>query len=141
MNNKKNTEPQIAAIILHSNDYDRVTNALSLACICLSMGMETHILLTYGALNRFVKGHLEDDWNTDPAIRGLIQQSIDAGINHCIEEKLATARSLGLRLYACTNDLVTLGLDFEDLIEEVDEVMGLTAFIQLSRNAAINWYI
>jgi peroxiredoxin family protein len=141
MTKSKKTELQKATIILHSPDYDRVTNALSLATICLSMGMQTHILLTYGALNRFVKGHLEDDLDTAPDILGAIKKSIDSGINHSIEEKLAIARNLGLRLYACTNAMATLGLTTEDLVEEVEEVMGLTAFIQLSRDAVINWYI
>jgi peroxiredoxin family protein len=141
MSRSKKPVSEKATIILHSNDYDRVTNALSLASICLSMGMETHILLTYCALKRFVKGHLEDDCDTAPDILGVIKKSIDSGINHSIEEKLATARNLGLKLYACTNAMVTLGLTPEDLVEEVDEVMGLTAFIQLSKGAAINWYI
>jgi peroxiredoxin family protein len=128
-------------IILHSDAYDRVTNALSLASICLAIGMEAHILLTYGALKRFVKGHLEDTDGTDPDILAKIQHSITSGVNHSIEEKLATARSLGLRLYACTNAMVTMGITPEDLVDEVDEIMGLTAFIQLSRDASINWYI
>ena len=132
---------QRVTIILHSNSYDRVTNALSLALLSMAMGMEAHILLTYGAIKRFIKGHLEDAEGTDSELQGMLQQSIASGRNHSIEEKLATAREMGLRLYACTNAMATMGIAHEDLVEEVDEVIGLATFIQYAKNATINWYI
>ena len=118
-----------------------MTNALSLAIVSMVMGMEAHILLTYEALNRFTKGHLEDLDDSDNEVQTKLQQSIISGRNHSIEEKLASAREMGLRLYACANAMATMGITSEDLVEEVEEVMGLPSFIQLARNASINWYI
>ncbi len=132
---------QRATIILHSGSYDRVTNALSLAIVALSMGMETHIMLTYEGLRRFIKGHLEDPDGTDPAMLGMIQKCIDSGQFHTIEEKLEAAHEMGLKLYACTTAMATLGIEKKDLVDEVDEVMGLTTFTNLAKEAAINWYI
>jgi len=139
----ENTEPkkQRVTIILHSGSYDRVTNALSLAIVALSMEMEAHILLTYEGLIRFKKGHLEDPDGTDSELFGMMQKGIDSGRFHTIEEKLETAHEMGLKLYACTTAIATLMIEKEDLVEEVDEVMGLTAFMNLAREAAINWYI
>ena len=138
-----NNEPstQRVTIILHSSSYDRVTNALSLAIVSMAMGMEAHILLTYGGLNRFVKGHLDDAEDTDSELLSVLQESIAEGHNHSIEQKLATAHEMGLKLYGCANAMDTMGINFEDLVAEVDEVIGFASFIQIARNASINWYI
>ncbi len=132
---------QRMTVVLHSGSYDRATNALSMAIIALTVGMEAHILLTYEGLGRFVKGHLEDAHGTDGDLMAMMQQGVDSGRFHSIAEKLATAKEMGLKLYACTTACATLGVAKEDLVDEVDEVMGLTAFIQLARDAAINWYV
>lgn len=132
---------QRMTIVLHSGSYDRATNTLSMAIVALTVGMEAHILLTYEGLGRFVKGHLEDGQGTDGDLMTMMQQGIESGRFHTIEEKLATAKGMGLKLYACTTACATLGVNKEDLVEEVDEATGLTAFIQIARTAAINWYI
>jgi peroxiredoxin family protein len=134
-------EPQIVTIILQSGSYDRVTNALSLALVSMAMGMEAYILLTYGGLDRFIRGHLEDDGDTDPRLLSVLRDSIDEGHNHSIEQKLATAHDMGLKIYGCTNAMDTLGIALDDLVDEVEEAMGFASFIQIARDAAINWYI
>ena len=48
---------------------------------------------------------------------------------------------MGLRLDACPTAMATLGIEKEDLVEEVDEIMGLTTFTILAKEAVINWYI
>ncbi len=132
---------QRLTILLHGGSYDRVTNALSLAIVALSMGMEAHILLTYEGLQRFVRGHLEDAEGTDAALFGLMQRGVDSGRFHTIGEKLQAARELGLKLYACTTAMATLGVERQDLVDEVDEIMGLATFMNLAKEASINWYI
>jgi peroxiredoxin family protein len=128
-------------IILHSDSYDRVTNAISLAIVALSMGMEAHVLLTYEALGRFVKGQLDGPGGTNAVLMAKMQNGVDSGRFHTIEEKVEAARELGLRLYACTTAMATLGLNQEDLIEQVEGVMGLTTFMNLAKEASVNWYI
>lgn len=134
-------EIERVTINLHSGSYDRVTNALSLAIISLAMGMEVHILVTYEALWRFRKGHLEDmDW-TDPEFQSIFQSGIAADGITPIETKLVEAKEMGLKLYACPNAMLNMHIAREDLVEEVDELMGLVAFVSLARTAKINWYI
>lgn len=128
-------------IILHSGSYDRVNYALSLASVCLAMGMATYMLLTYGGLKRFVKGHLEDMEGTDSEFQVMFQRGKVSGGIRSIEEMLADCRKLGLRLYACANAMGNMSIARQELVEEVDEVVGLATFIQLARTAAINWYI
>ncbi len=137
------SEPSVEqiTIILHSGSYDRVSYALSLAGICLAMGMEAHILLTYGGLKRFVQGHLEDMEGTDSEFQAMFQRGKASGGIRSIEAMLADARKLGLRLYACANAMGNMGFARQELAEEVDEVMGLAAFVQIAKNASINWHI
>jgi peroxiredoxin family protein len=141
MTNDSKSKAERMTIILHSGSYDRVSNALSLATIGLSSGMEAYILLTYEAVGRFVKGHFEDTVGTEPDMYKKMHQGIEAGKLHSIEDKLAIARDMGLKLYVCNTALATMGVDIEDMVDEVDDVMGLMAFIQLAKDAAINWYI
>ena len=133
--------PGRITIILHSGSYDRVTNALSLAIVCLSMGMEAHILLTYQGLKRFTKGHLEDPDGTDLDLLEIMKRDIASGRFHSIEDKLDAARELGLKVYACTTAMATFGLSKEDMVDGVDQIMGLTTFMNLVREATVNWYI
>ncbi len=37
--------------------------------------------------------------------------------------------------------MAALNIALSDLLDEVDNVMGLAAFLELARTANINWYI
>lgn len=133
---------ELIAIILHSGAYDRVSYALSLATVGLAIGMEAHILLTYGGLGRFVKGHLEDmEDETDSQLKGFIARGLASGGIQNLEAQLADARKLGLKIYACASAMSNMNIIRRDLREEVDEVMGLVTFMKFARTATINWYI
>jgi peroxiredoxin family protein len=135
------TGVQRMTIILHDGSYDRVTNALSLSIVGLTMEMEVHVLLTYEALRRFVKGHFEDSGSGDRDMYDRIHHGIESGKFHTIEYKLTAAKEMGLKLYACSTAMATLGIERDDLVVDVDEVMGLAAFLELAKTAAVNWYI
>ena len=135
------SDRELVAINLHSASYDRVTNALSLAIICLTLDMEVSILLTYEALRRFVKGHIEDMEATDEGFQTMFRNGIASGKITPITAKLAEAKKLGLKLYACPNAMMNMNIAREDLVDEVDDTMGLVVFVNLARTAKINWYI
>lgn len=130
------------AIVLHSGSYDRVSYALSLATVGLAVGMEAHILLTYGGLKRFVKGHLEDiEDETDSQLKGFIAKGLASGGIRSIEDQLVDACKLGVKIYACANAMANMNIARQELCEEVDEVMGLVTFLGFARTATVNWYI
>jgi peroxiredoxin family protein len=37
--------------------------------------------------------------------------------------------------------MAALNIALSDLLDEVDDVMGIAAFLEFARSAAINWYI
>lgn len=130
------------ALILHSGAYDMASYALSIVLVALSSGLDAHILLTFGGLRRFTKEHIAEIGDeTSPDIRKNMEQVLQAGIFQPLEAQLSNAKKLGLKLYACPNAMAALNIGLPDLVDEVDEVMGLAAFMQIAKSASISWYI
>ena len=129
-------------IILHSGAYDRASYALSIALVALASGMEVHMLLTFEGLRRFTKERLTDiGEETSPNVRTNIQRGLESGGIQPLDTQLADAKKLGLKLYTCPNAMAALNIALSDVLDEVDNVMGLAAFLELARTATINWYI
>ncbi|MBI2831498.1 MAG: DsrE/DsrF/DrsH-like family protein [Chloroflexi bacterium] len=128
-------------IILHSGAYDRTSYALSIALVALASGMEVHLLATFDGLRRFVRGRLADMEGTSPEVRASFERGLKTGGITTLAAQLTDAKKLGLKLYACPNAMGTLNITVAELIPEMDGVMGLGAFLELARTAAINYYI
>ena len=139
---EKSAGKERVTVILHSGSYDRASYALSIALVALASGMEAHMLLTYEGLRRFTGGHLEDvGEETSPNIRTNLERGLQSGGIQSLETQLADAKRLGLRVYACPNAMAALNIGLDEMLPEVDNVMGLATFLELARTAAINWYI
>lgn len=100
------------------------------------------MLLTFEGLRRFTKGHLADiGEETLSSIRVNIERGLESGGIQPLAVQLAEAKKLGLKLYACPNAMAALNIGLSNLLDEIDSIMGLAAFLQLARRASINWYI
>ena len=142
MTQEGSTNKQRVTVVLHSGAYDRASYALSIALVALASGMEVHMLLTFEGLRRFPKGHLADlGEETSPVVMANIERGLESGGIQSLEMQLAGAKKLGLKLYACPNAMAALNIPLSELLDEVDNVMGLATFLELARTAAINWYI
>jgi len=129
-------------IILHSGSYDRASYALTIALVALSSGMEVHMLLSFEGLKRFTRGHLADiGEETSKNLKTNIELGLQSGAIQPLETQLADVKKLGLKLYACPNAMAALNIRLSDLLDEVDNIMGLAAFLELARTASMNWYI
>lgn len=130
------------ALILHSENYDRASYALSIALVALSSGLDVHILLTYGGLRRFTKEKIDRIGDeTSENIRGNLEQMLQAGIFQPLKLQLTNAKEIGLKVYACPNAMAALNINLPDLVDEVDEVMGIAAFMKIAKSATLSWYI
>ena len=133
---------QKVSIILHSGAYDRASYALSIALGALACGMEVDMQLTYEGLRRFTKGCLTSlGEETSPLVRDAFEQGLVAGKIQTLDNRLAEAKEMGLRLYACPASMAILGIGEEELLDEIDGIMGVVSFLALARNADIHWYI
>ena len=136
------SEKERAVLVLHSGAYDRASYALSMALVALAMGMEVHILFTYGGLSRLVKGHSEEmGQETDSSLRPLLEKALATGRIPSFTESLREAKKMGLKVYACAAAMALLNVSRQELIAEVDQVTGLAKFLELAKNASLSFYI
>ena len=58
-----------------------------------------------------------------------------------IEEMIKMAKDLGVKFHACTPTMELSGVTKDDLIPEVDDMMGAATFLELSKNATTTIFI
>lgn len=130
------------AIIINSASYDRVVYALSIAATSTLFGNEVHVLFTYGAVRRLVKGKADqigeetDSWVRDDIKTGLEKDAIPQ-----ISETLTTLSRFGGKVYACVGAMALHNIVKDDLADEVNEVTSISAFLEKTNGASTVLYI
>ncbi|MFQ5761398.1 MAG: DsrE family protein [Candidatus Bathyarchaeia archaeon] len=117
------------AIIVHSGDYERLHHALSIALAGVTNALDCHMFIAYDALRKLTKAEIDKippDTNFRRPLRKLIQQAKETG---------------NLHLYACGSSMGIQGIARTELVEEFDEVLGLSAFLSLTEGAAFTFFI
>lgn len=144
------------AIILFSNDFDKVMAALIIACGMAAAGIKTGIFFTFWGLNALRR-------NPAPAVKKSFIQKMfgfmmPCGVNKLVLSKmnfggmgtammkdimkkqnvmslpnlLRQARELGVKFTACEMAMNVMGITREELIE-VDEVAGIASFVESTK--------
>lgn len=127
---------------MHSGAYDRASYALSIAMVALAMGMEVHLLVTWSGLKRFIKNQADAlGEETDKELRETIEKGLAKGSLLPLRQLLQDAKKLGLKVYACVTAMANLNITKDELIEEVDQVVGLATFIEIAKDASLSLYI
>lgn len=129
------TRTQDIALIVSRGDYPTFYEATSLATAFGALGKQVHMLLTWGALSRVVKGTL-DEFEVDPS-EGFDHEDIKLLMAEATKGKLPSQsqllsdlRDMGLvKIYACSGSTAHLGFSRDKVNEVVDEIVGITAFI------------
>mgnify|MGYP001276512715 CR=1 FL=1 len=128
-------------MVVNSGEYQRVSYALSIAKVAVALDMEVHMLFTYEGLERLVKGRSDELGNiTNTNLLMNIKDALDKGKISKISEDLIGAKKMGVKIYACVTAMSIMNVKKEDLIKEVNQVMGLSQFIVLSRGS-ISYYV
>ena len=132
-----------ACFFLHSGAYDRIHEAFALANVILAKGGEVYMLFTYEALKRLVKGKTDLIDEPEPTPFGKeFRKHLEKGSIETILEMLRTGKRLGrLRILACSGAMGLLNITRDELIEEVDQVTGLVAFMDIVKDANLTLYI
>ena len=71
----------------------------------------------------------------------MMRQRMKAEGIQSIPEMMVDARELGVRFIVCDNPLAIMGLRREDLIDEVDTVVGTASYIQEASEAEITLFV
>lgn len=150
-------------IILFSGDLDKALAAFILATTAAASGMETKIFFTFWGLNLLKKTYFAQAKNQNlgqkmfnlmstkklplskfnmlglgPWMMKKVMKKVGMAQ---LEELMATARQLGVGYIACTTSCGFMGLSRENLIPEVDEMVGATAYLAMAKDSKINLFV
>ena len=141
-------------IILSKGSLDMVYPAFMLATTAAAMGSEVHVFFTFWGLNvlsRKKVGSLKvspvgNPGMPMPNIVGMLpgmtamatrmmKGKIRETKTPTIPEMIQTSKEMGVKLHACSTSMEFLGIGEDDLIPEVDDIIGASTFLQISEGA------
>jgi peroxiredoxin family protein len=143
-------------VVLSKGTMDMVYPAFMLANTAAAMGSEAHIFFTFWGLSVLNKKKvaslkvspvgnpgmpLPNIIGMLPGMTAMATRMMKGKMKEIkmpsILEMIKTSKELGVKLHACstTMSMPMLGVPKEDLIPEVDDVIGAATFLQLSQGA------
>ena len=153
-----------AVIIVCSGDMEKVFAAFIIATGCAAAGMDTTLFFTFWGLNAIRKGSPSQAKSFLGKMMGLMNRG---GINRLnpsrfsfggigrilfnkmmgdkkvpsLEELRKTALELDVRLLACKMTMDVLEIGRDDLIPEVEDVVGVATMVKEAANSKIQLFI
>jgi len=153
-----------ATIVVFSGEMDRVFAALIIATGCAAAGMDTTLFFTFWGLNVIKKGTPIKAQSFLGKMMGIMNRG---GINRLnpsrfafggigrilfrkmmrdknvasLEELLQTIIDLDVCLLACKMSMDVLEISRDDLIPEVDDVVGVATFVKEAANSKVQLFI
>jgi len=153
-----------ATIVVFSGDMDKVFAALIIATGCAAAGMDTTLFFTFWGLNVLKKGTPIKAQSFLGKMMGLMNRG---GINRLnpsrfsfggigrilfnkmmsdkkvasLEELRQTLIDLDVHLLACKMSMDVLEISRDDLIPEVEDVVGVATFVKEAANSRIQLFI
>jgi len=149
------------SIICFSGDFDKAVAAFTLASGAAAVNWEVNVFFTFWGLNilkkkkgrtTIGKGFLARMFNflmggpkNLPLSRlnfGGISPGLMTGMMKkrnvaTLEELIDSTKALGVRLVACEMAMHILGIAKEDLIDEVQEIIGVPTFLEYSKDGQV----
>jgi peroxiredoxin family protein len=147
-------------IICSKGSLDMAYPPLMLATTAAAMGMQVDLYFTFWGINMINKKTI-DSLKISPVgnaaipmpnILGMIpgmtammtsmmQKKMQKTKMPSIREMIATAKESGVKFHACSPTLDMMGLKKEDLIPEVDDIIGAATYLELASEDAITLFI
>lgn len=129
------------ALIVNSASYDRVSYALSIANVSAADLKDVYVFFTYGAILRLLEDKADEiGEETEAWLRGPIREGLEKGTIPRVSEMLSFAKGFGVKLYACSAAVAFHKIPREELTM-VDEIMGISAFLEKMQGASVLLYI
>ncbi|MFY2559410.1 hypothetical protein ACN469_17385 [Corallococcus terminator] len=126
-------------VFLHSGDYDRVHQGLSIAAAATASGRRAEVYLFWWALERFLRGDLDEpdfagraDITDRFESRGM--PTLRALLEHLTESGLCT-------LAGCTGSLGALGGEPETSKSGIELWLGWSAILQRTAGVTDRFYL
>jgi peroxiredoxin family protein len=156
-------DTQKCSIIVFSGDMDKVFAAFIIGTTAAAMGMETTMFFTFWGLKAIQKGTPTGKGFFGKMMGVMNRGGIDrlgpskfnfGGIGRwmfkkmmadqnvtTLPEMLQMAIDLDVKLLACLMSMDVMEISRDDLIDEVDDVVGAATFIAEAQDSEINLFI
>jgi peroxiredoxin family protein len=132
------------ALVIESGTIDKLYCAFILAQTSASMDMEIHAYFTFFGLMMLKKGEMDKAKlpETHKNLKEPMRQRLKEMRYPTPYEMLKTTRATGkLKIYACTPTMQMFSIKREDLIPEVDKLVGAATFLEIATDADITLFI
>jgi len=147
-------------IICSKGSLDMAYPPLMLATTAAAMGMEVHLYFTFWGMNMITKKTIDslkispvgnpalpmpNILGMLPGMSGMVTSMMKKKMQKMkmptIKDMIATAKESGVQFHACSPSMEMMGLKKEDLIPEVDDVIGATTYLDLASEDAITLFV
>jgi peroxiredoxin family protein len=147
-------------IVCSKGSLDMAYPPLMLATTAAAMGMDVDLYFTFWGMNMITKKTIDslkispvgDPELPMPNILGMIpgmsgmvtsmmKKKMQKMKMPSIREMIATAKDGGVKFHACSPSMDMMGLKKDDLIPEVDDIIGATTYLDLASEDAITLFI
>ena len=132
------------ALVVQSGTIDKLYCAFILASTSVAMGWETHLYFTFWGLQSLIKGAMEKA--TLPGDYKHLEETMRKNLERMKYpspyEMLKRLKQSGqCKIYACTPTMEMFGVKKEDLVPEIDDMVGAATFLSIAADADVNLFI
>ncbi len=123
------------SIVLISPQYERIYAGTMMGAIAATAGMQVNFFVTMGAMKLLLKKTVEDnDYITESdAGKALLEKHSDP-----YYKLLGDAKELGdAKIYACALAVDLMGWKRDEMLDIVDEVVGVNQFFSIAAGGQI----
>lgn len=129
------------SIIVSKGSLDMAYPAFMLASAGAAMDMEVHVFFTFwgmSVINRNRVASLEIGPDASPGMTtAMLKGAVKQLKVPTIPEMLTNCHDMGVRFHACSTTMEMMGMKKEDLIAEVEDIVGASTFLQISEGGQI----
>ena len=137
-------EKEKMVLVAASGDLDKAWPVLILATTGAAYGMDVTVFFTFWGLNLLKKKGGADSVKLGGMMRigtGMMKGRMKKAGAKELPDMIRDAKDLGAKLYACQMTMDVMKIEREELIEEVDDVLGAAAFLNFAKDADITLFI
>ncbi|MCL6472344.1 MAG: DsrE/DsrF/DrsH-like family protein [Firmicutes bacterium] len=122
------------SLVLMSPDMEKIHAGALMGSIAAASGMEVNFFVTMDALKMFLKDTVSKmDFKLGEVGSKLMEKNVDP-----FYKMIEDAKEMGeLKVYACSLVVDVMGWKKEDMLDIVDDIVGVTAFFGMAEGGQI----
>ena len=137
-------EKRKIAIIVHSDSMDKLYSVFMISSAGASMDVEANLFFTFWGMNMLKKGGFESAKLPAPMSEGtemMKNKMKKIGVPSLVELLQMCRETGNVKIYACSTTMEIMDVKREDLIPEVDDILGATAFLDIAMDSDVQLFI